>query len=246
MKSEITGSYQWGISNGGSLSSFEKLKLTTQAIALRLKKKPNYLPINIDSSTIKIPDSKLVKQTLEYIDDVHQGSIKNHCLRAFVFGKLFGQNEKLKYDNEIFAMASLLHDLGLENSHCCLHNNIDCFAIEGAKGAGLFLESLNTISNEKISIVQDAISLHLNIKIPKSLPEAYLLNKASGTDTIGLYLHQISQTTVFDIMKQYPRLDFNNEVHQLLKKQCKIRPKSRIAFLYKNGFGGRLKSAKFE
>ncbi len=246
MELKITGSYQWGIKKGGSLSSFEKLKFATQAIALRLKKRPPYSPIKINLNTIKIPDSKLVKQTLEYIDDVHQSSIKNHCLRTFVFGELFGQNEKLKYDKEIFTITSLLHDIGLEDNHCGLHQNIDCFAIEGAKEAGIYLESLNTISDKKINIIQDAISLHLNIKIPKFLPEAYLLNKASGTDTIGLYLHQISKPTVLKIMEQYPRLDFNNDVHQLLKEQCKIRPKSRIAFLYKNGFGGRLKSTKFE
>jgi len=244
------GSYHWGLKTKGSLSSFEKMQLGIKAIAMRMKEKSpfrsSYVPINIDPGTIELPDSKLVKQALEYIDDTHQNSIKNHCLRAFVFGELFGQHEKLKYDKEIFVLSALLHDLGLEDKHCSLHKNIDCFAIEGAKEAGIYLKSLNTISNEKIGIIQDAIALHLNIKIPKSITEAYLLNKASATDTIGFYLHQISDATIQSMMKLYPRNNFNNDVHQMLKKQCKMRPESRISFLYANGFGGRLKTINFK
>jgi len=247
---KIIGSHHWGLRTKGSLSSFEKAKLSIQAISMRLKKKSpfrsSYIPINIDPDTIKLPDSKLVKQTLEYIDDTHQTSIINHCLRSFVFGELFGQHEKLNYNKEIFVLSALLHDLGLEDKHCCLHDNIDCFAIEGAKEAGIYLKSLNTISENKIEIIQDAIALHLNIHIPKSITEAYLLNKASATDTIGLYLHQVSGAAIESLMKLYPRYNFNSEVHQILKKQCKIRPKSRINFLYANGFGGRLKNINFK
>ena len=119
--------------------------------------------------------------------------MSDHCLRAFVLGELFGQNEKLHYDKEVFALSAILHDIGLEEEYCCLHKNISCFAVEGAIEAGLYLKSLNTISDDKITIIQDAISLHLNVKIPNSLPEAYLLNKASGTDTIGYYSNQTSK-----------------------------------------------------
>ncbi|MCH7525625.1 MAG: hypothetical protein IIC74_11695, partial [Bacteroidetes bacterium] len=226
MKTKIIGSLHWGIQSSGNLSSFDKINFALKVISMRLKKTP-YIPINIDPYTIKLPDSKLVKQAIEYIDDIHETSIKNHCLRAFVLGELFGQNEKLYYDKEVFALSAILHDIGLEDDHCCLHKNINCFAIEGAIEAGLYLKSLDKISDDKITIIQDAISLHLNIKIPNSLPEAYLLNKASGTDTIGYYSYQISKETISKVMEQYPRLDFNSKVHQMLKKQCEIRPKSR-------------------
>jgi len=245
MRTKILGSLHWGIKSSGNLSSFDKINLAIKVISKRMKK-TTYVPINIDPYTIKLPDSKLVKQAIEYIDDIHQTSVKNHCLRAFVLGELFGKNEKLHYDKEVFALSAILHDIGLEQGHCCLHKNIDCFAVEGAIEAGIYLKTLDEISDDKITIIQDAISLHLNIKIPNSLPEAYLLNKASGTDTIGYYSHQISKETQSKLMEIYPRLDFNNTVHQMLKKQCEIRPKSRISFLYKNGFGARLKNNDFK
>lgn len=245
MRNQIIGSYNWGIQSSGNLSSFDKINLALKVISQRMKK-TTYVPINIDPHIINLPDSKLVKRAIEYIDDIHETSLKNHCLRSFVLGELFGQNEKLHYDKEVFALSAILHDIGLEDKHCCLHKNINCFAVEGAIEAGLYLKSLDEISDDKIAIIQDAISLHLNIKIPSSLPEAYLLNKASGTDTIGYYSHQISKETIAKVIEQYPRLNFNYQIHQMLKKQCGIRPKSRISFLYNNGFGGKLKSNEFK
>lgn len=96
MKTKIIGSLHWGIQGGGNLSSFDKINFALKVISMRMKK-TTYVPITIDPYTISLPDSKLVKQSIEYIDDIHETSIKNHCLRAFVLGELFGQNEKLTH-----------------------------------------------------------------------------------------------------------------------------------------------------
>ena len=242
------GSLQWGINTRGSLSSGEKFKLTLKAISIQIGEffKMRKIPISVDVNNIQLPDSSLIQNTLAYIQEEHQLPLQNHCLRSFVIGEIFGQHEKLAYDKEILAMAALLHDLGLEEHHCALHKHIDCFAIEGALEAGKFLETQAGITSEKIQIVQDAIAYHLNIDIPEPAKEAYLLNKGTATDTIGLYLPDLSKDTVRELMGIFPRHNFNLEVHQMLKKQVKMRPKSRIAFLYQHGFGGRLKKIKFE
>ncbi|MBC8755958.1 hypothetical protein H2O64_14870 [Kordia sp. YSTF-M3] len=240
----ILGSYAWGIRTKGNLNTLNKLNLSLKAIAMKIKGRKSDLKIDFDVDHLRLPDSSLVQQTLEYINDVHKEPLKNHCLRSFAFGDIFGNAEKIKYDRELYALSALLHDLGLEDSHCCLHDDIDCFAIEGAKEAGFFL-SKNGLNEQKIAIVQDSIAFHLNLNIPKPIGEAYLLNKASATDTIGLYKHELSEKTVNQILEKYPRLSFNLDIHEMLKKQCKIRPKSRITFLYKNGFGGMLKENRF-
>jgi HD domain len=244
--SQFIGSFDWGIQTRGDLNSMDKINLSLKAIAMRLNRRFRHQtsPI-ITNCTMKLPDSRLIKQTLEYINDVHKEPIRNHCLRAFVIGDIFGQAEKLHYDKELYAISALLHDLGLEDNFCCLHHGIDCFAIEGAKVAGNFLKE-KSVSAAKVKIVEDAIAYHLNIKVHKPFAEAYLLNKASATDTIGLYRHELSDAIAHEIMVKYPRLDFNIIVHQMLKKQCDIRPKSRIKFLYDNGFGGMLKENRFD
>ncbi|MDX2303351.1 MAG: hypothetical protein NW226_11150 [Microscillaceae bacterium] len=242
------GSLAWGLQTGGRLSTWDKIQLSIKALGTQIQEafRKNRFPIPLDPKSIQLPDTVLVRNTLEYIREEHQTPLQHHCLRSFVIGELFGLSEKLKYDSEILAVSALLHDLGLEEKHCGLHPGIDCFAIEGALEAGKFLESLQMVSPEKTKIIQDAIAFHLNISIPASDVEAYLLNKGTATDTIGFYLKDLSSQTVNSLMELYPRLDFNASVHQQLKHQSKIRPHSRMAFLYQNGFGTRLMKVRFE
>ena len=93
--------------------------------------------------------------------------------------------------------------------------------------------------------MRNAISFHLNLQIPDPLKEAYLLNKASGTDTIGFYRDELSDSAAASINKAFPRHNFNRAVHEKLKKQAKMRPHSRMAFLYQNGFGKMLLEERF-
>ena len=243
----LLGSFEWGIKTGGRLSTFDKFNLLLKATGMLLKDAFRQVPTpaEFDISTIQLPDSKIVKQTLEYIEDVHQTPLKNHCLRTFLIGAYFGSVEQIKYDQEIFAISALLHDVGLEDQFCCLHKGINCFAVEGAKVAGDFLRHIE-FNEEKVKIVENSISLHINLKIDDPYTEAYLVNKGSGADTIGFYRSEIHDQTALQIMDRYPRLGFNEIVHKMLKHQSKIRPNSRMALLYSAGFGGKLKKNKFD
>lgn len=237
-----TGSYAWGKRTGGRLSFKETIAWSMRAAVMQVRQqlKRQQQGLSIDVHQIQLPDSRLVQQTLEYIADVHQPSLQNHCLRSFVLGEIFAQQEAIVYDREIYALVALLHDLGLEAQHCCLHKDWHCFAIEGAFEAGKFLEA-QQLSTEKIKLVQESIALHLNLQIPKPLAEAYLLNKASGTDTINTYGQELAPAVRTAIYQQYPVGTMVKDLHQLLKKQSQLRPHSRMGFLYKVGFGRLLK-----
>jgi hypothetical protein len=161
-----------------------------------------------------------------------------------LFGNVIGKNENIRFDKELFTIASLLHDVGLTKRHQFKHLNCNCFAIEGAIEAGMFLQEKN-LEKSKIKLVQDAISLHLNIRIPTDLPEAYLLNKGAAVDVIGQNLKNFNPDFLSRIVKDYPRLNFKTKIHESMKLQCKTRPQSRISFLYKNGFPSLIKKSSF-
>ncbi len=144
------------------------------------------------------------------------------------------------------AIASLLHDIGLTPDHQNKHSNCNCFAIESAIETGLFLESLEQMEKDKIETIQNAIALHLNIKVSKNLPEAYLLNKGAAIDVIGQYYNNFPVETMSKIVQNYPRLEFKNKIHVLMKQQCAIRPQSRMPFLYQHGFHKLIKHSAFD
>jgi hypothetical protein len=242
----MIGNYNWGIKTQGNMGIIAKIYFAYQAIKAKNNSKTKFTStFKYQESDVKLPDSILVKQTIEFLKDTHQDFLINHCYRTYVFGNVIGTNESILFDKELFAVASLLHDVGLTNKHQFKHSNCNCFAIEGSIEAGLFLDKQN-IEKDKIKIIQNAISLHLNIKIPSSLPEAYLLNKGAGVDVIGQNLAMFDAEFIEKTIAEYPRLNFKSEIHQLMKEQCKLRPQSRISFLYRNGFPTLIKKSKFD
>lgn len=242
----MIGNYNWGIKTQGNLGIIAKIYFAYQAIKAKNNSKTKFTStFKYQESDLKLPNSKLVEQTIEFLKDTHQDFLINHCYRTYVFGNVIGNNESINFDKELFAVASLLHDVGLTKKHQHKHSNCNCFAIEGAIEAGIFLDSQN-IEKDKTKIIQDAISLHLNIKVPSTLPEAYLLNKGAGVDVIGQNFTRFDTEFVEKTITEYPRLNFKSEIHQLMKEQCKFRPQSRISFLYQNGFSSLIKKSKFD
>jgi hypothetical protein len=242
----MIGDYNWGLKTKGNLSVLAKIYLAyTVFQAKQNSKKANSQSFVYNENDCKIPDSPLITQTIEFLKDTHQDFLINHCFRTYLFGNIVGQNEGIHFDKELFAISALMHDVGLVKNHQFKHENCSCFAIEGAIEAGLFLKK-QQVEEEKIRRIQDAISLHLNIKIPIDLPEAYLLNKGSAADIVGLNLNRFSADFLNKTIENYPRLNFKTEVNKLLKYQCNKRPKSRISFLYQNGFSALIKKTNFE
>ncbi|WP_185965920.1 HD domain-containing protein [Flavobacterium sp. ZT3R18] len=199
-----------------------------------------------NENDFKIPDSAIIKHTIEFLKDTHQQFLINHCFRTYIFGNIYSKKENIAFDKELLAIASLLHDIGLTHYHQNKHSNCNCFAIEGAIETGLFLESLEQMEKDKIETIQNAIALHLNIKVSKNLPEAYLLNKGAAIDVIGKYYNNFPAETMSKIIQNYSRLQFKNKIHALLKQQCTLRPQSRMSLLYQHGFDKLIKHSAFD
>ena len=242
----MIGDYNWGNKSKGEMNVFSKMKFAYDVILLRYEyKKQKKVNFDYNQKDLNIPDSALIKQTIEFLKDTHQVYLINHCFRTYLFGYSIGRNENIKFDLEIFTIASLLHDVGLTSQHQLNNKNCNCFAVEGAIEAGNFLEKQN-IEKDKIKTIQDVIALHLNIKIPINLPEAYLLNKGASVDVIGRNLNSFNPEFLTKTLETYPRLNFKTEIDKVLTTQCNIRPNSRIAFLYENGFNTLIQKSDFD
>lgn len=233
------GSMTWGLQTRGVVSFREKinyiLKASATKIALQWRRKQS--PVFLDIDAIRLPDSALVWSALAYAKEVHDLPLVHHCLRAYVLGVVFATQEKIQYDPELYALAALLHDLGLEEKYCSMHCEVDCFALEGAQMARKWLGKQEIVLPEaKIDVVEDAIARHLNVSFDRPFAEAYLLNKAAGTDTIGVARHEVHDRTVAQLLERYPFDDMHILLDQKLRQNIEKRPKSRAALLYQLGF----------
>lgn len=234
------GSYAWGLRTRGALSFREKfnyiLKASTTKIALQWRRK--HQPVFLDIKDIRLPDSALVWSAFAYAKEVHDLPLVHHCLRVYVLGVVFATQEKLSYDPELYALAALLHKLGLEEKYCSMHAGVDCFALESAQMARKWLGKQELILPEtKIQVVEDAIARQLNVSFDHPFSETYLLHKATGTDTVGMARHEVHDLTIAQLLERYPFDDVHILLDQKLTQQVEKCPQSRVALLYQLGLG---------
>lgn len=62
---------------------------------------------------IKIPDTAIVKDALFELEQTHCQATILHSWRCYFWGVAIAQNKQWQFDDEIFLIASLLHDVAL-------------------------------------------------------------------------------------------------------------------------------------
>jgi hypothetical protein len=114
----------------------------------------------------QIADSDLVK-----IES--HASIYKHVLRTFVFGGLAARAERIGFDEELFFLGAVLHDLGLTERFGAPAGR---FEVVGADAAEKFLLGQG-VAAERSAVVWEAIALHTSNGIAlRRAPEVALVH----------------------------------------------------------------------
>ncbi|GAA0464947.1 HD domain-containing protein [Parasphingorhabdus litoris] len=211
------GTLDWAKKTDGILSRAEYVGLHKQLITLQFKEFRAWLsskgfgrskPLDFDLDDIIIPDSSIALQTDELVRDMSSSPLHSHCVRTYIWGYLLGKQAELKFDPEIFYIASILHDLGLVEPHV-QKSSCACFAVTGAQKAEEFLLSASW-DTDKISKVFEAISLHLNLDVRAvdHFPEAEMLANGAHLDVVGSHYRRLSKQTVDAVIRRFPRDGF--------------------------------------
>jgi len=240
----------WATRTGGRMSRSDRLMQLAQAGGVRAdlllrRFLPRRSAQRIDLESVVVPDSVIARRAADLCATNSSPSLTNHCLRTFYWGSLLAQARDVRFDVELFWVASLLHDLGLTDSFGFQDDRYHCFAYEGALAAGEFARD-GGWSIERAGELAEAICLHLNVKVPLGdEPEAHLLRAGSGLDVVGARLHEIHPATRDEVLSKHPRLHFKDELADLAGEQGGRRPGSRMSFLMSNGFGEMIQRAPF-
>lgn len=254
MSNAKIGSLEWSHVAGGSLRRNERLRMTAQAMLLHLTSMParglrriglsRAEAARIDPDRIRIPDTRDARDAFELCAQTSPAFLVNHCMRTYLWGALLAAGEQLRYDEELFYVASLLHDLGLTEAH---HGsaNCSCFAAQGALAAQQFAQEHHW-PNAKQHALSDAICLHLNIQVTKSQGiEAHLLHEGASLDVTGARYNRIHATNRDEVLSRYPRIGFKKQMTSLMKKEARAFPASRAGFLVGLGLNGMIHAAPF-
>src|ERR1700716_614851 len=105
---------------------------------------------------IRIPDSDLVRDATEFVQDVASQLLFDHSRRVFLWASLQGRQRALKFDSELLYVGAMFHDIGLVEGHRSAHER---FEIDGANAARAFLDERG-VPEEQVMTVWDSIALH--------------------------------------------------------------------------------------
>jgi hypothetical protein len=184
------------------------------------KSEPIALPREI--AGIRIPDSALARKAFELSFRASPAVVHAHAVRTFVFGALVGQAQKLRYDEELFFLAAVLHDLGLTMTF----RGTERFEVVGADAADVFLKD-EGVNSERREIIWDAIALHTSVGIAtRKRPEIALVHIGAGMDVIGRGLDKLPKNLVAATIEAFPRHDFKNAFFKVIVDTIAHAPQS--------------------
>lgn len=155
---------------------------------------------------VRLPDSALALKAVDLIFRVSPAVVRTHVVRTFVFGSLVGKAQGSRYDDELFFLGAVLHDLGLTAEFRASER----FEVVGADAADAFLKA-EGVDPQRREIIWDAIALHTSVGIAsRKRPEIALVHIGAGVDVLGIELDKLPPQLVAETIEALPRHDFKN------------------------------------
>jgi hypothetical protein len=231
------GTLAWAKASGGEMSPRERMREIATAALVTLRTAPaqvrqrlglrNPRAFAFEVDRLPIPDSTTAKEAEELCREASSPMLANHCLRTYAWGMILGEKDGLRPDPELLYVASMLHDLALTDEFRdyapmpCFAARAGIMATEWAGGRGW--------PAHKCSTLADAISLHLNARVPSEHgPEAQLLQAGAGLDVIGLRHWELMPETVGSVVARYPRHNMKQASHPLFKAEAHPRTRAHL------------------
>ena len=126
---------------------------------------------------VLVADSPLITAVIDYAQRLSEPYLFNHAMRSWLFAEAIGHARGVVYDQEVVAIGTILHDIGLTTAV----SGPNRFEVNGADAAVSFVKGQG-LSDRRIQLIWDLIALN-------STPSLALhkeLEVAVGTMGIGL------------------------------------------------------------
>jgi hypothetical protein len=239
------GTLDWTRRTNGLLSRPERLRYVAAAVreqarvaapllAFRLGRRARRQAA-IEEGDLRIPDSRLARETVEACGAVQPRTIIEHNYRSFIFARALGSLGGIRHDEELLFVATMFHDAGaLEVDRS---DGGRCFTLKGAAGAQSQLVAAGW-DPQRSAAAAEAITLHLNPTVPvEQGPEAHLMHDGVLLDAVGLRAWELRRDGIERVRARHPRLRFSQEGGRLLGEQARAIPSCRTAAAIAAGFG---------
>lgn len=233
------GTYEWTEQYDGKMNFREKMRMARWLVGAQVRelweksvfrkswRKQRLQHVDLDA--IQLPDTALVQEATAYVADKYSVEMLRHVYRCYYWAGLLAQFDGLRFDEELFFMADLFHDIVLTDEHIDKARHC-CFTKPGARMAQQFVAERGWEATKAMR-VYECISMHLNPYISKERgAETHLLGAAATFDLMGLQFHKIPEAIILRVLDRHSRVGIEAEILRLTGKD--LHPKGTRAAFY--------------
>jgi hypothetical protein len=178
-------------------------------------------PINRSGlGEIVAPDTPVIGAASAYAQSRYEPYLFNHAIRSWLFAVKIGRMRRMVVDEEVVAVAALLHDLGLTAAFEGAHR----FEVDGADAARAFAKAQG-LDECRAQLVWDAVALHSTPSIAEHKePEVALCAAGIAMDFGGVGLETLAADELAVVLDAFPRLGMKNKMKACFRQIAQARP----------------------
>jgi hypothetical protein len=171
---------------------------------------------------VSVPDTATVAGALEYAQRISEPYLFNHAMRSWLFAVRIGQLKNVDSDQEVVAVGTILHDIGLTASV----SGPNRFEVNGADAARAFIKE-GGFSDHRAQLIWDLVALNStpSIALHKEA-EVALGTMGIGLDWGGFGLDAIPADEIAEIVGAFPRLKMKHNFAEACCHLVKTRPET--------------------
>ena len=187
-------------------------------------------------ANVPVPTTPAAQAAYDVVSRFSAPALVNHCARSYLFAASRAALDGLSVDHEVLYVASLLHDLGLED---VFDSHLIPFEEAGGSVAWVFASGAGWPAG-RCDHTAAVIVAHMRGTDPAVDPEGHLLDLATGLDISGRGEENWPLELRREIVARYPRLDLVSRFTACIIDQAKRKPQSEAAVAVEKGIAARL------
>ena len=167
-----------------------------------------------------VPESPVITRAIDYTREHSEPYLFNHVMRSWLFAESLAQLSHAGHDEEVLAIATLLHDLGLSEPFYGPQR----FEVETANAARNFARR-EGLDSRRTQLVWDGVALNStpSIALHKET-EVALCTQGIGLDWGGFGYAALPKLLIEEILAEFPRLQMKQQFTKSVCRLCESRP----------------------
>ena len=171
---------------------------------------------------VSIPDTPLITRAIEFARERSEPYLFNHSMRSWLFAAIFAQRKQITHDQEVLAVTTILHEIGLTNAF----DGPLRFEVEGANAVRAFVRN-EGVDERRAQLIWDGVALNStpSIALYKEA-EIAVATMGIGLDWGGFGYDALSEAAIAQIVEAFPRLGMKERFTHAVCRIVETRPQT--------------------